>query len=418
MDVLRNDLEVRVLRKRHSYFYLAAAGLVVAIGAAWWVRQIATPQVPLNSLWIDSVHRGDMLREVSGAGFLQPKDSRWITTLTAARVEAVLVKPGSVVTADTVIMELSQPDLLAEAMAATADLKAFEAEAAMRRLSLGNQILDQRSLIAAVASACTVAQMQEQAELELRDSHVVPELQFKRTVLAARLAEGKVDMEKQRLATLEQTARALTAADAARIEQKRATAAQRQAQVDALHVRAALDGVLQQVAVEVGQQIPAGGNLARVARLDDLVARLNIPEVEASALHDGMQVRIDTRNGIVQGTLDRIDPTVSSGTVSVDVELHGALPPGTRLDQNVIGVVEIERLHDVLYIGRPEQAAAGSTASLFELQPDGHSANRISLRFGRASATQIEIVGGSHEGDRVILSDMSQWAKADRLRLN
>jgi len=418
MDVLRNDLQVRVLRKRHSYVYIAAAGVAVAIGAALWIRQIATPQVALNSLWIDSVHRGDMLREVSGAGFLQPKDSRWITTLAPARVEAVLVKPGSVVLADTVIMELSQPDLLAQALAAAADLRAFEAESAMRRLTLGNQILDQQALIAAATSACTVAQMQEHAESELRDSHVVPELQFKRTVLAARLAEGKVEIEKQRLLTLDQSARAQTAADAARLEQKRATAVQRQAQVDALHVRAAINGVLQQVAVEVGQQIPEGGNLARVARLDDLVARLHIPEVEASALHDGMLVRIDTRNGIVQGTLDRIDPTVSSGTVSVDVELHGALPSGTRLDQNVIGVVEIERLHDVLYIGRPEQAAAGSTASLFELESGGRSAIRVPVRFGRASATQIEIVGGSHEGDRVILSDMSQWAKADRLRLN
>jgi HlyD family secretion protein len=359
-----------------------------------------------------------MLREVSGAGSLEPKYSRWITTLTPARVEAILVKPGSPVKADTVIMELSQPNLLDESAAAQADLKAFEADVTVRRLGLENQLLDQRAVIAAASSAAKSAQLQADAEAQLHDAHVIPELQFQRNAMAAASAAAKYQLEQQRLETMLRGQRAQASADAARLEQKRATAALRQHQVEALKVRAAIDGVLQQVAVEVGQQISEGGNLARVAKLDDLIVHLHIPEVEASALRNGQAVRIDTRNGLVQGALSRIDPTVSSGTVMVDVELHGALPPGTRLDQNVIGVVEIERLHDVLYVRRPSQSAALSSGSLFKLDPRGNAAVRTPVRFGRASANNIEIVSGLIEGDRVILSDLSQWEKSDRLRLD
>jgi HlyD family secretion protein len=416
MDIKRSDTKQRVRRKRLMY---ATAGLLAlgVVGYAVASLGATAPSSPRSGLWLDTVKRGDMLREVSGPGALVPRDMRWVTAESAARVEKVLVKPGVTVDSQTVIIELSKPELVDEAMAAQADLSAFEADAAMRKTAIESQLLDQRANIASAVNQSKSAQMQEDAEKELLASKIIPALQVRRSILANELAKMKVDIEKQRLANLERSILSQVGADRARLEQKRHALAFKMRQVAALKVRADYDGVLQQVSVEPGQQVTEGANLARVARANDLMAQLRIPEIQAADVRVGQVVRIDTRNGFVNGTVARLDPTVRSGSVTVDIDLPAKLPDGARPDLSITGTIEIERLHNVLYVGRPNGGKPETTASMFRVAGEASLAERVSVRFGRASVSAIEVRGGLVEGDRVILSDVSQWSGSDRLRL-
>ena len=354
---------------------------------------------------------------MSGAGVLLPRDVRWVTTASAARVERILVKPGTLVQHDTVIIELSKPDLVDQTMAAQADLNAFEADAAMRKTTIESQILDQRANIATAVSMSKSAQMQEDAEKELQLSKIIPALQVKRSILANELAKLKVDIERQRLGNIEHSVQAQQVADRARLEQKRHTLALRRHQVDALQVKAEADGVLQQVTVEPGQQVLEGANLARVAKSNDLMAQLRIPETQAADVRVGQVVRVDTRNGMVSGKVARIDPTVRAGTVLVDIDLPATLPSGARPDQSITGTIEIERLQNVLYVGRPNSGKPDSAVSMFKVSPGGDLAERVTVRLGRASVSAIEVRDGLVVGDKVILSDISQWNGSNSVRL-
>lgn len=415
MDVKRSDSKQRLHRRRWMY---AGTGLLAlsVVGYAVASLGVTTPTGQRAALWVDAVKRGDIVQEVSGPGALVPRDVHWVTAETAGRVERVLVKPGIVVDTQTVIIELSKPELLDQAMAAKADLSAFEADAAMRKTALESQVLDQRANIASAINQAKSTQMQVDAENELLYSKIIPALQVKRTILANELAKMKVDIEKQRLANLEHSIQSQIGADRARLEQKRQALAFKTHQVEALKVRADYAGVLQLVSVEDGQQVAAGANLARVAKPDDLIAQLRIPEIQAADVRVGQSVRIDTRNGVVVGKVARIDPTVRAGSVSVDVDLPAALPVGARPDLSITGTIEIERLHNVLYVGRPTGSKPDTTASLFRMAGDD-SAERTPVRFGHAATSVIEVRGGLAEGDRVILSDVSQWSGSDRLRI-
>lgn len=416
MDIHRPELKQRAQRRR--LIYLAAAALAVVLGG-WAVASLqpAAPSVARSSLWLDTVKRGDLLREVRGPGTLVPKEIRWIAADTNARVERIVVKPGAPVQADTVILELSNPEVIDQQLAAEAALKAAEADYQAHRMMLESQLLDQRANLAGVQSDYESARLQAEAEQDLAESGIISRIQARRSALATEQLKLRTGIERERIAKFEQTIAAQLAADRARLDQLRNAADLRRRQAEGLHLRAGIAGVLQQVPVQEGQQVVAGTNLARVAKPGDLMAELRIAETQVRDVVFGQSVRVDTRNGIVAGTVIRIDPAVRDGSVQVDVALGGALPAGARPDLSVDGTIEIERLTDVLSVGRPAYGQPESEVRLFRLEPDSDHAVRVPVALGRASVSQIEIVGGLNAGDRIILSDTSQWDAYDRLKI-
>lgn len=416
MDISRPDLLKTKLHRRRAVWIVAVL-VLIAIMLAAWRMPAAAPSVERGLLWIDTVQRGEMKREVRGPGILVPKKVRWIAAETTARVERVLVKPGAAVTADTVILELSNPEVTDAVLAGRAALTAAEADFAARKMSLESQQLDQKATTASIEGDYEAARLQAEAEAGLNKKGIISDINFRRSQLTADSLKVRIDIEKERSEKFAHTIRAQLAADRARIEQLANTAALRQRQADALIVRAGIDGVLQQVPVQEGVQVLAGANLARVAVPDVLMAELRIAEAQAKDLRLGLNVKVDTRNGWVAGTLVRIDPAVINGTVQVDVDLTGDLPVGARPDLSVDGTVEIERLADVLYVGRPAMALADGKASLFLIPPGASRAQRTSVQLGRSSVSQVEILTGLKVGDQVILSDTGAWDRYEQLQL-
>lgn len=417
MDIQRSDLK---LKKRRRQLLMGGIGIVVVAGLGLWLAGLdaAAPQVERSSLWLDSVKRGEMLREVRGPGVLVPKEIRWVAAETAARVERIVVKPGAVVEADTIILELSNPEVEEAELAAQSALTAAEADLAAQRMTLESQALDQKANLAGVEADYESAHLQTEAEAELAAKGIIPKIQYRRSQLSSDRLKVRLDIEQERIAKFAQTMRAQLAAQRARTDQLRNTADLRTRQAEGLKVRAGIAGVLQQVPVEEGQQVAAGVNLARVARPDVLMAELRIPETQVKDVSVGQRVSVDTRNGIVVGQVIRIDPAVLNGTVLVDVDLEGELPPGARPDLSVDGTIQIERLDNVLYVGRPAYGQPESEVRLFKLDLETGIAQRVPVRLGRASVNLIEIQQGLQPGDQIILSDTSQWDEYDRLRIN
>lgn len=417
MDIQRIDLKQRKRRRQALWI---GGGLLAAIIAGIGISRLepAAPGVDRSSLWMDTVKRGEMLREVRGPGTLVPKEIRWIAAETSARVERIVVRPGAMVEPDTVILELSNPEVVDLQLAAQSALVAAEADYMARRMTLESQLLDQRANLAGVEADFESARLQAEAEGELADKGIIPAIQYRRSQLVSEQLKLRVGIEKERISKFEQTITAQLAADRARMDQLRNAAELRKRQAEALQLRAGIAGVLQQVPVQEGQQVAPGTNLARVAKPGELMAELRIAETQAKDILIGQPVRVDTRNGIVPGQVTRIDPAVLNGTVLVDVELEGPLPPGARPDLSVDGTVEIERLSDVLYVGRPAYGQPDSQVRLFRLDPEGRIARRIPVRLGRASVSLIEVTEGLQVGDEIVLSDTSQWDEYDRLKLN
>ncbi|HET6604310.1 MAG TPA: HlyD family efflux transporter periplasmic adaptor subunit [Xanthomonadaceae bacterium] len=417
MDIQRTDLK---LRKRRRQIGIGALAVMAVIAAGIGVARLdpAAPSVDRASLWLDTVKRGQMLREVRGPGTLVPREIRWIAATTAARVERIVARPGAAVEADTVILELSNPEVVEQQLAAEAALTAAEADLVARGMELQSQLLDQRANLASVEADYESARLQVEAERELAQKGIIPRIQYRRSELAANQYKVRLDIEHQRIAKFEQTMAAQLAADRARTDQLRSTAALRRRQAEALQVTAGIAGVLQQVPVEAGQQVVPGTNLARVAKPDELMAELRIPETQVKDVALGQSVNVDTRNGVVPGRVTRIDPAVQNGTVLVDVALEGTLPPGARPDLSVDGTIQIERLEDVLYVGRPAYGQPDAEVRLFRLDPDSGIAHRVPVRLGRASVSLIEVRKGLEPGDQIILSDTSQWDDYDRLQVN
>ncbi|MDZ4349880.1 MAG: HlyD family efflux transporter periplasmic adaptor subunit [Xanthomonadaceae bacterium] len=417
MDIHRPDLKHKANRRKLTY---AVGGGVLLLMLVAWVAGLdpAAPTAARASLWLDTVKRGEMLREVRGPGTLVPKEIRWISAETTARVERIVVKPGAAVMADTVILELSNPEVIDQQLSAEAALKAAEADYLARRMTLESQLLDQRANLAGVESEYESARLQADAELELAQNGIISRIQARRSELAATQLKLRTGIEQERIGKFRQTIEAQLAADRARLDQLRNVAELRRRQAEGLQVRAGIAGVLQQVPVQEGQQVAAGANLARVAKPGELMAELRIPETQVRDVALDQPVRVDTRNGIVPGRVIRIDPAVINGSVQVDVELTGALPAGARPDLSVDGTIEIERLDDVLYVGRPAYGQPESEVRLFRLDPESGIAQRVPVRLGRASVSLIEVVQGLNVGDQIILSDTSQWDEYDRLKLD
>lgn len=416
MDIARPDLKHKRQRRRIA---IGAGIAACVIALTWGVLQLepAAPQVERQSIWIDTVKRGELLREVRGPGQLVPKETRWIASETAATVERIVVKPGAVVNADTLIIELRNPEIDDQMLAARAAFEAARADLDARRVQLESQILDQQALIASVNADHEGAKLQAEAEAELNRRGIVSALQYRQSQLRADQLGVRRGIEQQRLAMQKRNLAAQLVAEQARLDQLANTFELRKRQAEGLQVRAGMSGILQAIAVEEGQQVAPGTSIARVARPDVLAAELRIPETQAKDIQLDQVVRVDTRNGVVEGRVARIDPAVMNGTVQVDVDLVGALPPGARPDLSVDGTIEIERLSDVIYVGRPAFGQAESTTTLFRLDPEGDVARRVPVSLGRASVSLIEIAQGLQPGDRVILSDTTSYDQHDRLRL-
>ena len=416
MDIERKDLKRRNTRRRWL-IGIAAGALALAAVAGVGLLGPALPLVDRNSVWIDTVKRGQMLREVRGQGVLSPKEIRWITAQTAAAVERIGIKPGAVVAADTVLMELGSPAATEELESAGAALAAARADAAAKRMGLENQLLDEKSRVAQIRSAYALARAKVDATGGLAKQGIIPALTFREYQLDAEQQQTLLGLAADRVAKSGQTLVAQIAADEARIRQLETAYASRARLAEALHVKAGTTGVLQSVAVQEGQEVAAGANLARIARPGELRAELEVAETQAKDVGVGQRVTIDTRTALLAGRVERIDPAVQRGSVQVDVELLGPLPPGSRPDLSVDGTIEIELVPNAVYVARPAIARPDSQLRLFRLSADGKSAERVPVRFGRASVALIEVLEGLAPGDRVLLSDTSVWDKYDRIRL-
>ena len=406
-------------RKRLIRFAYAGGGLLAILVITLGLSRLkpAAPSVERGSVWIDTVRRGPMLRQVRGLGTLVPEEARWIPALSEGRVEKILVMPGTSVKRDTVVLELSNPELDLEALDTAWQLKAAEAEAVNLKVRLESQRLDQVAATATVEANQKQAQLQADADKALSGEGLVSDINLKISQSRASEMTTRLEIDKKRLEINSEAIAAQLAVQEARLEQLRALSALKRRQRDALRVRAGIDGVLSQLPVEVGQQIAIGAILAKVTVPGRLKAELRIAETQAKDIMLEQVASIDTRNGIVPGHVIRIDPAVQNGTVKVDVALEGTLPKGARPDLSVDGTIELERLADVLQVGRPAFGQEQSTVGLFRLQGSGE-ASRVQVKLGRSSVNLVEIVEGLNEGDQVILSDTSAWDAFDRIRLN
>lgn len=417
MDISRPELALARRRKRLIIGVVVGALSLIA-GVALLRLEPAVPSLAKASVWTDTVKRGSLTIEVRGPGILVPKLIRWISAETPARVERLVAKPGTAVDVDTVILELSNPEVQDALLAARAAVTAARADLSAQQTQLQSQLLDQRANVGQVKADLASASLQSEAEADLQKKGVIPAITYQRTELNREQLKLKLDIEQERVKNFSRTIEAQLAASRARLAQLDNTLQLRQRQADALMVRAGMRGVLQLVAVEEGQQVSAGLNLARVAQPDSLMAELRVPETQAKDISVGLPVRVDTRNGVIAGNVARIDPAVQAGTVLVDVELSGTLPDGARPDLSVDGVIEIAQLKNVLYVGRPASGQPLSTISLFRLNKEDSSlAERTQVMLGRASVSVIEITSGLDVGDQVVLSDTSEMDRYDKVRL-
>ena len=412
------DVPREATRSRRPYVFAALGALgLVGITAGLGRLADAPPSVERSAVWIDTVRYGELLRQVSGPGTLVPEEIRWVTATTAGRVERIYLEPGSRVERASLLLELSNPDLELEALEAERQLKSAEADLVNLRATMDIDRLAQKSVVASVRIQHREAKRRAEAEARLAEAEIVGALEFAQTLEREEELAGRLEIEKERARILDQAMEARGAAQAAQVERLRDLARFQAKQVESLGVRAGLDGVLQELPLEVGQRVSPGTLLAKVVQPERLKAELRIPEAQAKEVQLGQLVEVDTHNGIVPGHVARIDPAVQRGTVTVDVALDGELPRGARPDLSVDGRIELERLQNVLYTGRPAFGRSNSRISLFKLG-DGGTATRVVVSLGGSSVSEVEILEGLKEGDRVILSDMSEWDAADRIELN
>jgi len=417
MDVQREGVARKKKIRRAIY---TGVGLVVILLITLALSRLepAAPSVKRATVWMDNVKRGSMLRQVRGPGTLVPEEIRWIAARSNGRVERILTLPGTVVEAKTVLLEMSNPELEQSSLDAEYQLRAAEARYEDLKVQLQSQFLNQRAAAATVRADFNQARLQEEADQDLHNQGLIGDLTLKLSEVRADELAIRHDLEQQRLAIASESVEAQLAAERARVDQTRALFRLRREQVGALKVRAEIDGVLQQTPVEVGQEVTPGTILGQVAQPQKLKAELRIAETQAKDIEVGQKANIDTRNGVIEGKVSRVDPAVQEGTVTVDVALIGEYPKGVRPDLSVDGTIEIERLENVLYVGRPAYGQSESTIGLFRLLEDGETAVRVQVRLGKSSVNTIEIRDGLAEGDEVILSDTSTWDAYDRIRLN
>lgn len=418
MDVPRGkEVARRRLIKRIALIVLAV--LVIGGGTILSGRlKPAAPSVEMSGLWPGVVKRGPMERQVRGLGALKPEEIHWIAAAQDSRVSDIVRRAGiDPVKANDVILVLKDPDLELEAEKAEWQLKQDEANLANLKVKLESDKLDQQATFAELQSQASQAKLNADRDMELTRLNLKSDLESRLSVDQANQLQNRVALQKERLGIQDQAIKAQIEAQEVVVSSSRAAYELKKNQVDQLTVRAGINGVLQEVDVEVGQRVAAGTILAKVADPNKLKAVLQIPETQMKDVRPGLDASIDTRNGIVPGRVVRIDPAATNGTVGVDVALLGALPPSARAELSVDGTVELEHLPDVVYMDRPVSGEPGATIGIYKIDPDGKGATRVNVKLGRASVSTIEVLDGLKVGDRVILSDMSQY-DAPRLRLS
>ncbi|HJX96555.1 MAG TPA: HlyD family efflux transporter periplasmic adaptor subunit [Candidatus Acidoferrum sp.] len=417
MDIQRPS-NARAKKIRRIAYGTVALILLVGVTYALSKLKPAAPSVDKGTVWSDDVKRGPMLREVRGLGTLVPEDIRWVAAQTDAHVERWVLRPPAIVKPDSVIMELSDPTVQKDALDAEYQLKGAEADYQNMRVQVNSDLMSQKSTEASVRSDYEQAKIQHDTDAQLADQGLTSRLIEQQSRVKADQLAIRLQLEAERTKIASDSATAKLAAQQAKVDQMKALYQLKESQVQALHVRAGIDGVLQLLPVDVGQHVTPGMNLARVADPKKLRAEVKIAETQAKDVVPGQKASIDTRNGIVNGHVSRVDPSVINGTVTVDVTIDDPLPPGARPDLSVDGTITLENLRDVLYVGRPVHGQSDSTIGLFKLTADGSEATRVNVKLGRSSVNTIEILDGLKVGDKVILSDMSAWDNFDRIRLN
>ena len=417
MDVPRQASELRKRRIRRLLWAVAGVAAILAVALGVSRLKPAPPSVDRAAVWVDTVKQGTMLRQVRGLGTLVPVEIRWIPAATEGRVERILVLPGSQVKAGTVLLQLSNPQLQQEETDARYQLQAAEAEYRQLQASLHSAVLDQKATAAAVSADYREALAQSKSDADLVQKGLVARLDADVSRQKALGLEQRTALEQQRVQAAQSSMTAQLAAQQAKLAQLRAQYELKRSQVADLQVKAGIDGVLQDLPLQVGQWVTSGATLAKVAQPQQLKAQIKVAETEARDVQLGQPASIDTHNGVIPGHVIRIDPAVQNGTVTVDVALDGALPGGARPDLSVDGTINIETLNNVLYVGRPAFGQADSTVTMFKLTGDGKEAVRVKVELGKTSVNTVQILRGLNVGDQVILSDMSAQDGADRIRL-
>jgi HlyD family secretion protein len=419
MDIARPEFKQQ---KRRRQIIWSAVGIIALAAATIGVTRLkpAAPEVERSTVWTDTVKRGPMLRQVRGLGSLIPSQefTRQIPAETEATIVRILKLPGSQVKPDTILLEMSNPQVEEEAVDAKLQLKAAEAEYQSLRVTLQSNLMNQKAGAATVNSDYTQAKLQADTDKALYDLGVISGLAYKNSKSKSDELTTRNNIEDERLDINQKAIETQMAQQQAKVDQIRTLAGLKQKQLDALRVRAGIEGVLVDLPLQVGQHVTPGMMLAKVVQPDHLIAELKIAETQARDVQIGQPALVDTHNGTASGTVMRVDPAVQNGTVTVDVKLTGELPKGARPDLSVDGTIDLEKLDDVLYVGRPAFGQENSTISLFKLDPDGKGAVRVPVKVGRASVNAIQVIEGLHEGDTVILSDMSRNDNTDRIRLD
>jgi HlyD family secretion protein len=416
MDIARPSNAKQKKIRRAIY---AGVGLLAVVLVSVGLSRLkpAAPTVERAVVWPDTVKRGPMVRQVRGLGTLTPEDIRWIPATTQGRVERIILRPGTAVKSDSVILELSNPTLEQQLQDAELKLAAAEAGLANLKVQLQNDLLATRATAANIEGDYNKARMNAEMKQALAKDKLVSDLELKQAQVDAEQLGIRSQIAKEQLASKQDSMRAQTAVQQSTVDQARALLALTRQQKNELKVRAGLDGMLQLVPVEVGQQVAPGTNLARVANPQRLKAEIKIAETQAKDIQLGQKAEVDTRNGVVEGRVARIDPSVINGTRTVDVTLSGELPKGAVPDLSVDGTIELERLNDVVFMGRPAFGQDQSVVGLFKVGPDGVNAERVQVKLGKSSVNTIEVLSGLKVGDQVILSDMSAYDAYDRIRL-
>jgi len=402
---------------KHRRLAWVVGGFVALSGVAFGIARLdpGAPSVAREQLYLDEVREGTLERKVRGPGVLQPREARWLSTRVDARVDRVLIRAGESVEPDDIIVQLSNPEVERAADAAALEVAAARAEYAAARLELESQRLDRRSSLAEARATAESARLQAVAEERAFRTGAVSELQYSRSkILATQLGE-RAEIEQQRLAALDSAVDAQLEARMARLRQQERALEERRLAADSLKVRAGIAGVVQSVPVQEGQQLAPGANVARVAKPDTLYAELRIPELDARDLAAGQSASIDMRDRLVRGRVVRVDPTVVAGAVRVEIDFDEALPSQARADLSVDGTVAIETLNNVRFVGRPVGAQSDSATTVFRARAGDRVAERVPVKFGKASVNQIVVLEGLEPGDIVALADTTQWSGKDRL---
>jgi HlyD family secretion protein len=416
-DIARDPAFLTRRRRRRIGYGVAVTIVLIAVSIVVARMEPAPPTVPADTLVRDAVKRGSFTRQVRGVGTLVPEDTRWISATTDARVERILLYPGANVAADSVILELSNPQVEQETLNARLQLQSAQAQLDNMRLQYENDLLTLESQIAALSADSEQAQLQAETRNLLAKQQLISDIERREAELRATTLARRLLIEEKRLASTRDSLEARLRVPRAAVEQAQAVAALYDSRLQSLKVRAGFAGVLQQVPVEVGQRIAPGANLARVADPRQLKAALEVPETQAKDIEVGQIAEIDTRNGVVAGRVSRKNPAAANGTVTVDVTPTAPLPRGAVPDAGVDGTIQLERLENVLFVGRPSPGQEHSTVGLFRVTKDGRDAERVTVKFGQASVNNIVVLSGLVAGDQVILSDMSNWDAFDKVRL-